>query len=97
MIKYNYWQIWINNMWEDTVSYDSSMSEEEVLSAVTLQYIESGMAYCGVHDFLNRSRSFELDNYLKDDFPDDVGKWWDYIWLEEEVEAERSYQKEQAL
>ena len=74
-----------------------SMSEEEVLSAVTLQYIETGMAYCGVHDFLNRSRSFELDNYLKDDFPDDVGKWWDYIWLEEEVEAERAYQKEQAL
>tara|TARA_R100000656_G_scaffold8082_1_gene9250 strand:+ start:653 stop:844 length:192 start_codon:yes stop_codon:yes gene_type:complete len=30
MIIYNYWQIWINNMWEDTVSYDSSMSEEEV-------------------------------------------------------------------
>ena len=30
MIKYNYWQIWINNMWEDTVSYDSSMSKEEV-------------------------------------------------------------------
>ena len=74
-----------------------SMSEEEVLSAVTLQYIETGMAYCGVYDFLDRSRSFELDNYLKDDFPDDVGKWWDYIWLEEEVEAERSYQKEQAL
>ena len=31
-----------------------SMSEEEVLLAVTLQYIESGMAYCGVHDFLDR-------------------------------------------
>lgn len=30
MIKHNYWQIWVDNMWEDTVSYDSSMSEEEV-------------------------------------------------------------------
>ena len=62
-----------------------------------LEYIESGMAYCGVHDFLDRSKSFELDNYLEDDFPEDVEKWWDYIWLEEEVEAERAYQKEQAL
>ena len=30
MIKHNYWQIWVANMWEATVSYDSSMSEEEV-------------------------------------------------------------------
>ena len=72
-----------------------SMSEEEVLSAVTLQYIEVGMAYCGVHNFLDRSESFEVDNYLEDDIPGDlIG---DYIWLEEEVEAERAYQKEEAL
>jgi len=69
--------------------------EKKILSEVTLQYIETGMAYCGVYNFLDRSESFEVDNYLEDDIPGDlVG---DYIWLEEEVEAERAYQKEQAL
>ena len=34
MIKHNYWQIWVDNMWEDTVSYDSSMSEEEVIKSL---------------------------------------------------------------
>ena len=69
--------------------------EKKNLSEVTLQYIEPGMGYCGVYNFLDRSESFEVDNYLEDDIPGDlVG---DYIWLEEEVEAERAYQKEQAL
>ena len=69
--------------------------EKKILSEVTLQYIETGMTYCGVYNFLDTSESFEVDNYLEDDIPGDlVG---DYIWLEEEVEAERAYQKEQAL
>ena len=41
-------------------------------------------------DFLNKSESFEID-FTKDDFPNSK---LDYIWLEEEVEAEKAYQKE---
>jgi len=28
--KYNYWQIYLNGVWEDTVSYCETMSEDEV-------------------------------------------------------------------
>jgi hypothetical protein len=67
-----------------------SMSEDEVLPSITLQYIEPGEQFCGIYDFLNRSESFEID-FTKDDFPNSN---LDYIWLEEEVEAEKAYQKE---
>jgi hypothetical protein len=30
MIKYNYWEIRVDGIWEDTVSYQNDMSEEEV-------------------------------------------------------------------
>tara|TARA_R100000742_G_C4277190_1_gene98853 strand:- start:1602 stop:1769 length:168 start_codon:yes stop_codon:yes gene_type:complete len=30
VLKMKLWQIWINNMWEDTVCYDSDMTAEEV-------------------------------------------------------------------
>lgn len=66
--------------------------EKKTLSEVTLQYIETGVGYCGVHNFLDRSESFEIDNYLEEDIPGDlVG---DYIWLEEVIEDEKAYQKE---
>ena len=67
-----------------------SMSEDEVLSSVTLQYIEPGEQFCGVHDFLNRMESFQA-NFVEEDIIDNLG---DYIWLAEEVEAEKAYQKE---
>ena len=66
------------------------MSEDEVLSSVTLQYIESGEQFCGIYNFLNRMESFE-SNFVEEDIIDNLG---DYIWLEEEVEAELEYQKE---
>lgn len=69
-----------------------SMSEDEVLSSVTLQYIEPGVGYCGVRDFLDESNTFFIQDYTKENLhQDDVGN---YIWLEEELEAERAYQKE---
>jgi len=30
MSKYNYWQIWIDNNWEDTVGYDKGIPAKEV-------------------------------------------------------------------
>lgn len=67
-----------------------SMSEDEVFWSVTLQYIEPGMQFCGVHDFLNRMESFE-SNFVEEDIIDNLG---DYIWLEGEVQCELEYQKE---
>ena len=67
-----------------------SMSEDEVFWSVTLQYIEPGVGFCGVHDFLNTMESFE-SNYLDEDIIDNLG---DYIWLEGEVQSEIEYQKE---
>ena len=60
------------------------------MSSVTLQYIECGEQFCGIYDFLNISESFEI-NFMEDGFPNSN---LDYIWLEEEVEAEKAYQKE---
>tara|TARA_R100000734_G_C3254018_1_gene54674 strand:+ start:48 stop:212 length:165 start_codon:yes stop_codon:yes gene_type:complete len=30
MTKYTYWQIWVDNMWEDTVGFDSGIPANEV-------------------------------------------------------------------
>ena len=77
-----------------------AVQECEVFTEVTLQYIESGMQYCGVRDFLDESNTFFISNYMEDNFPPkSSGKWnqisyADYTWLEEEVEVDKDYQKE---
>ena len=68
-----------------------AVQDHEVFTEVTLQYIESGMQYCGVRDFLDESNTFFITNYMEENLPKNIE---DKIWLAEEVEAEKDYQRE---
>ena len=68
-----------------------------------LQYIESGMQFCGVHDALDNTKSVYVENYV-DTFADYVSnklnldEWFSeskFEWLVDELKSELEYLEEE--